>query len=140
MALDINYLARDTDLTDDFRRAKKSSTRSSLTEQAQRLEVKLVSRESHRSFRAGDRSLRCTHHATGSFRKPTTTTNKSPLTTRLPVCRSDCVDYANVPKAVAVVRRFKKSPKTFPVPSDVSLVEEVLNKGSEAKNKQHKNV
>src|SRR5690625_7828951 len=49
MALDINYLARDTDLTDDFRSyvQEKFDKISSLTEQAQRLEVKLVSRESH---------------------------------------------------------------------------------------------
>src|SRR5699024_2406713 len=49
MALDINYLARDTDLTDDFRSyvEEKFDKISSLTEQAQRLEVKLVSRESH---------------------------------------------------------------------------------------------
>src|SRR5699024_6725690 len=49
MALDINYLARDTDLSDDFRSyvEEKFDKISSLTEQAQRLEVKLVSRESH---------------------------------------------------------------------------------------------
>ena len=56
MALDINYLARDTDLTDDFRSyvEEKFDKISSLTEQAQRLEVKLVSRESHTGLRSGD--------------------------------------------------------------------------------------
>src|SRR5699024_5820110 len=49
MALDINYLARDTDLSDDVRSyvEEKFDKISSLTEQALSLEVKLVSRDSH---------------------------------------------------------------------------------------------
>ncbi len=130
MALDINYLARDTDLTDDFRTyvEEKFDKISSLTDQAQRLEVKLVSRESHTGA-SGFVTAELTLHSPRNVVRSEANDNDKQLAfdhafarlqERLRRLRERAKSGRRRPSVQEITQNFA------PVPSDVSLVEEVL--------------
>ncbi|MDN5730864.1 MAG: ribosome-associated translation inhibitor RaiA [Yaniella sp.] len=130
MALDINYLARDTDLSDDFRTyvEEKFEKISSLTEQAQRLEVKLVSRESHTGA-SGLVTAELTLHSPRNVVRSEANDNDKQiafdhafarLQERLRRLRERAKSGRRRPSVQELTQNFA------PVPSDVSLVEEVL--------------
>src|SRR5699024_8106609 len=130
MALDINYLARDTDLSDDFRTyvEEKFEKISSLTEQAQRLEVKLVSRESHTGA-SGLVTAELTLHSPRNVVRSEANDNDKQiafdhafarLQERLRLLRERAKSGRRRPSVRELTQKFA------PVASDVSLVEEVL--------------
>lgn len=130
MALDINYLARDTDLTDDFRTyvEEKFDKILSLTDQAQRLEVKLVSRESHTGA-SGFVTAELTLHSPRNVVRSEANDNDKQLAfdhafarlqERLRRLRERAKSGRRRPSVQEITENFA------PVPSDVSLVEEVL--------------
>src|SRR5690625_1204693 len=130
MALDINYLARDTDLSDDFRTyvEEKLEKISSLTEQAQRLEVKLVTCESHTGA-SGLVTTELTLHSPRNVVLSEANDNDKQiafdhafarLQERLRRLRERAKSGRRRPSVQELTQNFA------PVPSDVSLVEEVL--------------
>src|SRR5699024_1638427 len=135
MALDINYLARDTDLSDDFRSyvEEKFDKISSLTEQAQRLEVKLVSRESHTGA-SGMVTAEITLHSPRNVVRSEANNNDKQvafdhafarLQERLRCLRERAKSGHRRPSVQEITQIFS------PVPSDVSLVEEVLEQNGD---------
>lgn len=138
MTLDINYLARDTDLTEDFRSyvEEKFDKISSLTEPAQRLEVKLVSRESHTGS-TGLVTAELTLHSPRNVVRSEANDNDKQLAfdhafarlqERLRRLRERTKGGRRRPSVQEITQNFA------PVPSDVSLVEEVLEQqAAEAK-------
>lgn len=132
MALDINYLARDTDLSEDFRTyvEEKFDKIWSLTEQAQRLEVKLVSRESHTGA-SGLVTAELTLHSPRNVVRSEANDNDKQiafdhafarLQERLRRLRERAKSGRRRPSVQEITQNFA------PAPSDVSLVEEVLEK------------